>query len=144
MESLGQRVDLTSPVQFGEGNGTPLQYSCLENPMGGGAWKAAVHGVTEGRTQLSDFTFTLLSPIWLCVTPWTASTFPCPSISSWVCSNSCPLIQWCQPTISSSTPTPPPFLPALNLFQHQGIFQWVGSLHQVAKVLELQLEHQFF
>ena len=42
----------------GEGNGTPLQYSCLENPMDGGAWKAAVHGVVEGRTQLSDFTFT--------------------------------------------------------------------------------------
>ena len=42
----------------GEGNGTPLQYSCLENPVDGGAWKAAVHGVTEGRTRLSDFTFT--------------------------------------------------------------------------------------
>ena len=41
-----------------EGNGTPLQYSCLENPMDGGAWKAAVHGVAEGRTWLSDFTFT--------------------------------------------------------------------------------------
>ena len=40
------------------GYGTPLQYSCLENPMDGGAWKAAVHGVTEGRTRLSDFTFT--------------------------------------------------------------------------------------
>ena len=39
-------------------HGTPLQYSCLENPMDGGAWKAAVHGVAEGRTQLSDFTFT--------------------------------------------------------------------------------------
>ena len=38
--------------------GTPLQYSCLENPMGGGAWWAAVHGVAEGRTRLSDFTFT--------------------------------------------------------------------------------------
>ena len=35
---------------FGEGNGTPLQYSCLENPMDGGAWKAAGHGVAEGRT----------------------------------------------------------------------------------------------
>ena len=43
---------------IGEGNGTPLQYSCLENPMDGGAWKAAVHGVAEGRTRLSDFTFT--------------------------------------------------------------------------------------
>ena len=42
---------------FGEGNGTPLQYSCLETPMDKGAWKAAVHGVAEGRTQLSDFTF---------------------------------------------------------------------------------------
>ena len=43
---------------YGEGNGTPLQYSCLENPMDGGAWKATVHGVAESRTQLSDFTFT--------------------------------------------------------------------------------------
>jgi len=42
----------------GEGNGTPLQYSCLENPMDRGAWKAAVHGFAEGRTQLSDFTST--------------------------------------------------------------------------------------
>ena len=39
-------------------HGTPLQYSCLENPMEGGAWKAAVHGVAEGWTWLSDFTFT--------------------------------------------------------------------------------------
>ena len=38
-------------------NGTPLQYSCLENPMDGGAWWAAVHGVTKSRTRLSDFTF---------------------------------------------------------------------------------------
>ena len=41
-----------------EGDGTPLQYSCLENPMDGGAWKAAVQGVAEGRTRLSDLTFT--------------------------------------------------------------------------------------
>ena len=41
-----------------EGNGNPLQYSCLENSMDGGAWKAAVHGVAEGHTQLSNFTFT--------------------------------------------------------------------------------------
>ena len=43
---------------FGEGNGTPLQYSCLENPMDRGAWKAAVLWVAEGRTRLSNFTFT--------------------------------------------------------------------------------------
>ena len=42
----------------GEGNGTPLQYSCLENPMDRGAWKDAVHGVTDGQTRLSDFTST--------------------------------------------------------------------------------------
>ena len=42
----------------GEGDGTPLQGSCLENPMDGGAWWAAVHGVTKSWTQLSDFTFT--------------------------------------------------------------------------------------
>ena len=42
----------------GEGNGTPLQYSCLENPMDGGAWWAAVHGVAKSRTRLSDFTLT--------------------------------------------------------------------------------------
>ena len=43
---------------FGEGNGTPLQYSCLENPMDGGAWWAAVHGVAKSWARLSDFTFT--------------------------------------------------------------------------------------
>ena len=45
-------------MSLGEGNGTPLQYSCLENPMGGGAWWAAGHGVAKSRIRLSDFTFT--------------------------------------------------------------------------------------
>ena len=45
-------------LQCRESNGTPLWYSCLENPMDGGAWWAAVHGVAEGWTRLSDFTFT--------------------------------------------------------------------------------------
>ena len=44
--------------KIGEGNGNPLQYSRLENSMDGGAWKAAVHGVAESWTRLSDFTFT--------------------------------------------------------------------------------------
>ena len=44
--------------ECGEGNGNPLQYSCLENPMDRGAWWAAVHGVARSRTQLSDFTIT--------------------------------------------------------------------------------------
>ena len=42
----------------GEGSGNPLQYSCLENPMDGGAWWAAVLGVARSQTRLSDFTFT--------------------------------------------------------------------------------------
>ena len=47
-----------SSTILGEGNGTPLQHSCLENPMDGGAWWAAVHGVAKTRIRLSDFTFT--------------------------------------------------------------------------------------
>ena len=45
-------------ARIGEGNGTPLRYSCLGNPMDGGAWWAAVPGVAKGRTRLGDFTFT--------------------------------------------------------------------------------------
>ena len=45
-------------LPLGEDNCTPLQYPTLENPMGGGAWKAAVHGAAKSQTQLSDFTFT--------------------------------------------------------------------------------------
>ena len=56
---------------------------------------------------------------------------PCPSLSPAVCPNSCSLSRWCHPTISSSvTPSPP----ALNLSQHQSLFQWVSSSHGVAKV----------
>ena len=56
----------------GEGNGNPLQYSCLENPMDGGAWWATVHGVAKSQTRLSDFTFTFRQQLWCnchCLTP---------------------------------------------------------------------------
>ena len=52
-----RKYNQSSIPLFREGNGTPLQYSCLENPMDGVAWKASVHGVAEGQTQL-NFTFT--------------------------------------------------------------------------------------
>ena len=59
------KSDTTEQLHFhfslsciGEGNGSPLRYSCLENPMDGGAWWAAVHGVATSRTRLSDFSFT--------------------------------------------------------------------------------------
>ena len=45
-------------ILSGEGSDTPLQYSCLENPMDGGAWQAAVHGVANSRARLSNLTFT--------------------------------------------------------------------------------------
>ena len=81
---------------------------------------------------------------------------PCPSPTSGVHPNPCPLSRWCHPTILSSVipfnlssnhlilcrPLCRP--PALNLFQHQGLFKWVSSSHEVAKVLEFQLQHQSF
>ena len=68
MDTIGKRrwddfeIGVGICILLGEGNDTPLQYSCLENPMDRGAWKAAVHVVTEGRARLSDFTFTFHFP----------------------------------------------------------------------------------
>ena len=64
---------------------------------------------------------------------------PCWSPFPGVCSNSCPLSQWCHPTILSSVI---PFSSYLQSSYHQGLFQGVGSSHQVAKELEFQLQHQ--
>ena len=61
--------------------------------------------------------------------------FPCPSQTHRACSSSCLLSQWCHPL---SSPSPPTFY----LSQHHGLFNWVSSLHQVAKVLEFHLQHQ--
>ena len=66
LQSMGSlESNMTEQLHFhfslsciGEGNGNALQYSCLENPMDGGAWWAAVHGVAQSWTRLSDFTFT--------------------------------------------------------------------------------------
>ena len=67
LELMGSDRIYTNPVKqlfmnttvcAGEGDGSPLQYSCLENPMDGGAWWAAVRGIAKSQTRLSDFTFT--------------------------------------------------------------------------------------
>ena len=58
MSSLKKCLLRSSAHFFGEGNGNPFQYSCLENPMARGAWRATVHGVTKNQTRLSNFTFT--------------------------------------------------------------------------------------
>ena len=68
------------------------------------------------------------------------SRFPCPS-SPGACSNSCPLSRWCHLTISSSVI---PFSSCLQSFPASEFFQWVSSSHQVAKILELQLQYQSF
>ena len=65
---------------------------------------------------------------------------PCPLLCLGACSNSRLLSRWCRPSISSSVA---PFFPALNLSQHQCLFQWVDSLHQVAKLLEFQHHSRF-
>ena len=79
----------TRPPCIGEGNGNPLQCSCLENPRDGGAWWAAVYGVAQSRTQLK----------WLSSS---SSRPPCPSRTPGVHPNSCPSSWWCHPAISSS------------------------------------------
>ena len=56
--NIAQKKEIRNKAISKHVNGTPLQYSCLENPMDGGAWKAAVHGVAGGRTRLSNFPFT--------------------------------------------------------------------------------------
>ena len=66
---------------------------------------------------------------------------PCPSPTPRVYSNSCPSSRWCHPAISSSVI---PFSSCPQSLQHQGLFQWVDSSHEVAKVLEFQLQHQSF
>ena len=58
VKALSKSIFTYAQQLIGEGNGTPLQYSCLENPVDGGAWWAAVHGVAGSRTWLSDFPFT--------------------------------------------------------------------------------------
>ena len=64
---------------------------------------------------------------------WQHTKLLCPSQSPGACSNSCPWSQWCHPITSSSVV---PFSSCLHLSQHQGLFQWVSSSYQVAKVLE--------
>ena len=115
------------------------------------AWRAAVHGISKSWTQLSDWIELKFSE-WACMLSCfshvqlfatlrtTARQASLSITNSRSLLKSCPLSQWCHPTISSL------LLPSLafNLSQHQGIFKWVSSSHQVAKVLEFQLQHQSF
>ena len=120
----------------------PLQYSCLENPMDRGAWWATIHGFTKGM-DTTDCSVTKSCPAF--VTPRTSAhqvplSFTISS-NSLFHSNSCPLIG---DAIQPSHPLSPSSPPALSLPQHQGLFQRVSYSHQMAKVLELQLQHKSF
>ena len=97
-----------------------------------GSWAKQVKGLLFIRLAVSDS----LWPHGL-----HHSRFPCPSPSPEALSNSCPLSWWCHPTISVSVIS---FSYCLQSSQHQGLFHWVDSWHQVAKVLELLFQHQSF
>ena len=100
----------------------------------------AIESVQHRENHNVTMNFQFSSVTQLCLTLWPHGLQharpPCPSLTPGVYLNSCPLSRWCHPTISSS--------PAFNLSQHQGLFKWVSSWHQVAKVLEFQLQHQSF
>ena len=171
---------------------SPLQCSCLENPRGGGAWWAAVYGVTQSRIRLKrlssssssmalhivylvnvphEFENNFYSALYACSNSinvrsnWLIVLF---KSSVWVqfgsVSQSCPTlcdpmncstpgllvhhqlpeltqthVHWVGDAIQPSHPLSSPSPPALSLSQHQSLFKWVTSSHQVAKVLEFQL-----
>ena len=138
----------------GEANGNPLQCSCLENPRDGGAWWAAVYGSHKVGHNWSDLAAAAASCLVLehatcCSVHFSSVVRWCPTLCDPM-NHSTPglpahhqlpeftqthvhcvgdVFQPSHPLLSSSPP-------AFNLSQHQGLFQWVSSLHQVAKVLE--------
>ena len=97
-------------------------------------------GLRNNGHLLSVVGVQLLRHIWLSVTPRSHAKPPYPSLSPKVRLS----VHWISDVIQPSHPLPPSFPFAFSLFQHQGLFQWVDSLHQVAKVLKFQLQHQTF
>ena len=84
-----------------------------------------------------------LSPVWLLATAWTCSTpgFP---VREQLLEFTQTHVHWVSDAIQPSHPLSSPSPPAFKLSQHQGLFKWISSSHQVAKVLEFQLQHQSF
>ena len=137
--------------------------------MDRGAWWATVHGVTQRQTQLCDWHFTFIPLIgWgifreskglsafasvqfssvakLCLTlcnPMNCST-PSLPVHHQLLEFTQTHVHWVSDAIQPSCPLSSPSPPAPNPSQHQGLFQWVNSSHEVAKVLEFQLQHQSF
>ena len=133
----------------GEENSYSLQYSFLENSMDRGAWWATIPGVVKSTYwECVHFLFVLFFWFfffWVCtfwlVQSLSAAGFP-------VLHNLLEFVQihvhWIGDAIQPSHPLSSPSPPAFNLSQHQGLFQWVRSSHQVVKVLQFQLQHYSF
>ena len=98
--------------------------------------------IYSGETRKSLDVVQLLSCVRLFATQWTVAHQA--SLSFTVSEFAETHVHWVSDAIQTSHPLWPPSPPALNLPQHQGLFRWVGSSYQVAKVLELQLQHQSF
>ena len=143
----------------GGGCGNSFQYSCLENPMDRGAWKAMVQSIGKNWTCLKWLsTHTLMTLIPLeqhmifvhcsvaksCLTLCNPMDYSKPGFPVLHCLPEFAQshIHWVNDAIKPSHPLFPHSPPILNLSQPQILFQWVGSSHQVAKVLELRLQHQ--
>ena len=132
---LKHRHELWWEKCLGDIDSVPLSFCVLPLTM---ARRERVFQSTNPTTQLLLFSGSVMSNSLRPHGQWHAR-LPCPSISPGVFANSCLLSWWCHPTISSSVV---PFSSCLQSFP--GVFQWVSSSHQVAKVLELQLQHQSF
>jgi len=127
----------------GGGHGNPLQYSCLENPKEvdhrGSVYRGHFLPIYITSIQFSSVTqscLTLCNPM-DCSTPGLPVHHQLPEFTQ-------THAHWVGDVIQLSHPLSSPSLPAFNLSQHQGLFKWVRSSHQVAKVLEFQLQHQSF
>ena len=134
----------------GGGHGNPFQYSCLETPINRGAWQATVHRVAKSWACLSDLVF-------MCSVQFSSVSQLCLALCDPM-NRSRPglpvhhqLLEFTQTHVhrvgdatQPSHPLPSPSPPAPNPSQHRGLFQRVNSSHEVAKVLEFQLQHQSF
>ena len=99
------------------------------------SWLNSTYEFLEGTNILTVVIFQSLSWVRLFAALWTEARLPCPLLSPGVCSNSHPLSKWYH-LLSHPLLSPSPL--ALNLSKHQGLFQWVNSLHRVAKGLEIR------
>ena len=118
-----------------------------EEPMDGRAWRATVHGFAESWTWLRNFITIQFSSVAqsrpaLC-DPMNRSTPGLP-VHHQLPEPTQTHVHWVGDAIQPSYPLLSPSPPALNLSQHQDLFKWVSSSHQVAKVLEFELQHQSF